>query len=53
MNPKQDRRLSILLGKQQAGNIDEAERAELIALMRPYEWFPTGSQVLWQRITAA
>jgi hypothetical protein len=37
MEVEQDRRLSELLHKQQAGKISEAERIELQALMRVYE----------------
>ncbi len=37
MEPDQDRRLSTLLDKQQAGVLTEAERAELLALMQVYQ----------------
>ena len=37
MEPAQDRRLSALLEKQQAGTCTEAERAELAALMQRYQ----------------
>lgn len=37
MNSIQDRRLSLLLNKQQAGKLIEAERVELSALMQVYQ----------------
>jgi len=37
MDPAQDRRLSVLLDKQQAGELSEAERSELLALMQVYQ----------------
>ncbi len=37
MQPKADRRLSKLLDRQQAGKLNDLERAELTALMRSYE----------------
>ncbi len=37
MEPDQDRRLSTLLDRQQAGVLTEAERAELLALMQVYQ----------------
>jgi ABC-type metal ion transport system substrate-binding protein len=37
MDPAQDRRLSVLLDRQQAGLLTEAERAELLALMQIYQ----------------
>ena len=37
MEPKQDRRLSLLLDRQQAGKLSDAERAELWALMQIYQ----------------
>ena len=37
MEPGADRRLSLLLERQQAGELTEVERAELAALMRDYE----------------
>src|SRR2546426_8457335 len=37
MDPKQDRRLSLLLDRQQAGELSDTERAELLALMQLYQ----------------
>lgn len=37
MAPGQDQRLSILLYRQQAGELADAERAELVALMQLYQ----------------
>lgn len=37
MDPAQDRRLSALLDKQQAGELTEAEHTELLALMQVYQ----------------
>lgn len=37
MDPDQDSRLSVLLDKQQAGQLTEAERSELWALMQVYQ----------------
>lgn len=37
MDPAEDRRLSLLLDRQQAGYSSEAERAELAALMQSYQ----------------
>jgi hypothetical protein len=37
MDPDQDSRLSVLLNKQQAGQLTEAERSELWALMQVYQ----------------
>jgi hypothetical protein len=37
MEPEADHRLSGLLDQQQAGNLDDLERAELSALMKTYE----------------
>ena len=37
MGPEQDRRLSTLLQRQQAGELSEAERPELLALMQYYQ----------------
>ena len=37
MDPDQDMRLSVLLNKQQAGQLTEAERSELWALMQVYQ----------------
>lgn len=37
MDPDQDKRLSVLLNKQQAGQLTEAERSELWALMQVYQ----------------
>ncbi len=37
MDPDQDSRLSVLLNKQQAGQLSEAERSELWALMQVYQ----------------
>ena len=37
MDPAQDRRLSTLLNRQQAGVLTEAERPELLALMQVYQ----------------
>lgn len=37
MEPEQDRRLSFLLERQQEGELSEAERAELLALMQLYQ----------------
>jgi hypothetical protein len=37
LEPSQDRRLSELLDKQQAGTLTEQERSELLALMQVYE----------------
>ncbi len=37
LHPAQDRRLSRLLNRQQAGKLAAAERAELIALMQVYQ----------------
>jgi hypothetical protein len=37
MRPDQDRRLSVLLERQQAGALPDAERAELLVLMQLYQ----------------
>ena len=37
MKPVQDRRLSLLLNKQQAGSLTEVERSELFTLMQVYQ----------------
>ncbi len=37
MEPAQDQRLSFLLDKQQAGELTEADRSELLALMQVYQ----------------
>lgn len=37
MEPAQDQRLSVLLDKQQAGELTEADRSELLALMQVYQ----------------
>ena len=37
MEPEQDRRLSALLQRQQAGELSDAERPELLALMQYYQ----------------
>lgn len=37
MEPEADRRLSDLLKEQQAGTLNDLDRAELAALMRTYE----------------
>lgn len=37
MKPAQDRRLSLLLDKQQAGSLREVERSELFTLMQVYQ----------------
>ncbi len=37
MEPDQDQRLSALLDKQQAGDLSDAERSELLALMQLYQ----------------
>jgi predicted transcriptional regulator len=37
MEPEQDRRLSALLQRQQAGELSDAERPELLALMQSYQ----------------
>ena len=37
MDPKQDRRLSLLLDRQQAGELSDTERSELLALMQLYQ----------------
>jgi hypothetical protein len=37
MAPEQDRRLSMLLQKQQAGTLADTERSELLALMQLYQ----------------
>jgi hypothetical protein len=37
MEPEQDRRLSTLLQRQQAGELSDAERPELLALMQGYQ----------------
>jgi hypothetical protein len=37
MEPRQDRRLSLLLERQQAGELSDTERAELLALMQLYQ----------------
>jgi hypothetical protein len=37
MTPEQDQRLSTLLQQQQAGELADAERAELLALMQGYQ----------------
>jgi len=37
MEPTQDQRLSTMLDRQQAGELTEAERPELLALMQVYQ----------------
>ena len=37
MEPQQDRRLSLLLERQQAGELSDTERPELLALMQLYQ----------------
>ena len=37
MKPKQNRRFSLLLERQQAGELSDAERSELLALMQLYQ----------------
>src|SRR5262249_38729588 len=37
MEPQQDRRLSLLLERQQAGELSDTERTELLALMQLYQ----------------
>jgi hypothetical protein len=37
MHPDQDRKLSLLLDRQQSGALPDAERAELLALMQLYQ----------------
>lgn len=37
MKPKQERRFSLLLERQQAGELSDAERSELLALMQLYQ----------------
>ncbi len=37
MEPSQDRRLSVLLDRQQAGTLTATERSELLALMQVYQ----------------
>ena len=37
MKPAQDRRLSLLLGRQQAGSLTKVERFELFTLMQVYQ----------------
>ncbi|MFQ5592537.1 MAG: hypothetical protein ACE5HA_00075 [Anaerolineae bacterium] len=37
MEPSQDRRLSVLLDRQQAGKLTATERSELLALMQVYQ----------------
>ena len=37
MQPEQDRKLSTLLQQQQAGELSDAERSELLALMQCYQ----------------